>query len=767
MSFRYLSRAVLVIAMLVQLAAAQSGVGSLRVGVVSQDGKPLAGAVSVVGLGNAVSRMARASDGGDVSFAMLPFGRYTVHVTAAGFAPARQELEISSGIPQDVRVVLGLAPVTTTVAVSQSPYPVISTVRRNPGREQVEMTSPQPARGTIDLVRTEPGWLLEANGVLHPRGSEYDTQFVVDGFPLTDNRSPAFVPAFAPAEFESISVLTGGYPAEYGRKLGGIVEGFTGSASHPGFNGQAALSAGSFATGTAEASVGYSARRWSTRMSATSSETDRYLDPPTTGSLNNSGKVRGLTLLVEGDASTRDRVRAYLRGTAAEFGVPNEEFQHERGQRQQRKGGEYMGQLSYQRVLSRASVFTARTMVRDVAAMLDSNARSTPVIANLDRGFLESYIGVDLSVRRGRHNAKVGGDAVYSGVREQFACRISDSAYFDPAVPATFAVALRESSREFAAYVQDQIRLGNAVISAGIRFDSYSFLVEENAVSPRLGVAWMWPRAGVVVRASYDRVFQTPAIENLLLASSAGAKTLTPDSQGVPVPPSSGNFFEAGFTKELWGKAKLDASFFRRTFTNFADDDVFLNTGISFPISFARARIYGFESKLELPRVGPVTASLSYSNLVGEGSLPVTGGLFLEEDADELFESDHPFRISQDQRSTMAGFARYSLGHRAWAAVRGSFGSGLPVELEGEIPAGQDARIGSAVDWESGRLRPNWQIDLLGGGDVWVRGRRSASLQVHVENVTNRLNVINFAGLLSGTAIGQPRSIRVRLLGRF
>ena len=54
--------------------------------------------------------------------------------------------------------------------------------------------TPLPGRSMLDLVSTQPGWLLEANGILHPRGSEYQTQYLIDGLPLTDNRSPAFLP---------------------------------------------------------------------------------------------------------------------------------------------------------------------------------------------------------------------------------------------------------------------------------------------------------------------------------------------------------------------------------------------------------------------------------------------------------------------------------------------------------------------------------------------------------------------------------------------
>jgi hypothetical protein len=40
-------------------------------------------------------------------------------------------------------------------------------------------------------------------------------------------------------------------------------------------------------------------------------------------------------------------------------------------------------------------------------------------------------------------------------------------------------------------------------------------------------------------------------------------------------------------------------------------------------------------------------------------------------------------------------------------------------------------------------------------------------VQGDVMNLTNRLNVINFAGLFSGTAIAAPRSFSLRLTTEF
>ena len=87
------------------------------------------------------------------------------------------------------------------------------------GAKQIqERLSSLPGRSVQDLVNTQPGWLYEGNAVLHPRGSEYQTQFVIDGIPLTDNRSPSFGPEIEADDLDSMSIYTAGFPAEYGRK---------------------------------------------------------------------------------------------------------------------------------------------------------------------------------------------------------------------------------------------------------------------------------------------------------------------------------------------------------------------------------------------------------------------------------------------------------------------------------------------------------------------------------------------------------------------
>ena len=117
-------------------------------------------------------------------------------------------------------------------------------------------------------MNTQPGWLLEANGILHPRGSEYQTQFVVDGLPMTDNRSPVYAPEPGADDVHSITIMTGGYPAEYGRKLGGVIEVVTSSTARQGFGSSLSASVGSFDTGSGEAIVEHGSEKTTISLTA-------------------------------------------------------------------------------------------------------------------------------------------------------------------------------------------------------------------------------------------------------------------------------------------------------------------------------------------------------------------------------------------------------------------------------------------------------------------------------------------------------------------
>jgi outer membrane cobalamin receptor len=753
---------------------AQSETGELRVKVTDQAGLPVPCSVEIVSQSNQVRQKFDTDAEGSLVAKRLPFGIYLVRVERQGFAVSSNLVEIRSAIPKEYHVALGVAPVETVVDVTDTGTLVdphrTGSINRIGGEALADRITSQPGRSLLDLVDTQPGWLLEANGILHPRGSEYQTQFVVDGIPLTENRSPAFSPELEADEVQSMSILTAGYPAEYGRKLGGVIEVNTMRDSRPGFHGKAAASGGSFATGGGNLMGQYGWGRNTLSLNAGADRTDRYLDPPVEQNYTNAGTNASVSARYERDLTDRDRIGLILRGAQSRFGVPNEQVQQEAGQRQNRGSQETGGQLFYQRVFSPNIVGDLRGMVRDLSATLWSNSLSTPIVAAQDRGFRETYLKGTASAHFGRQEWKAGFEADFGSLHEALSYRITDPSQFDPDTPRRFSFGNRAQDREQAAFVQDLIRFGNFTVNAGLRWDHYRLLVDENAVSPRLGVSYYWPGADLVFRGSYDRIFQTPAFENLLLASSATVDSLNDTVLRLPVRPSLGNFYEAGFAKGLFKKLKLDANYYRRAMNNFADDDLLLNTAVSFPISFRRAEIQGVEVKLEIPRWGPVSGFLSYSNMHGIGYLPVTGGLLLGDGAGAVLNSTNSFPISQDQRNTLQSRFRYQVTPRVWLGAGASYGSGLPVAFDGTYAlavAQYGQQIVNRVNFDRGRVRPAFALNASAGVVMWKKEKQSLRIQADVQNLTDRLNVINFAGLFSGTAIAPPRSAAMRVQAEF
>jgi outer membrane receptor protein involved in Fe transport len=446
--------------------------------------------------------------------------------------------------------------------------------------------------------------------------------------------------------------------------------------------------------------------------------------------------------------------------------VPNELVQQSAGQRQERTGREDLGQASWTRLIGSRFVANARGVAERIHATLASNAASTPIVVSQDRGITRAYANASVAADYGRHQVKFGGDVVVAPVREQLAFVISDPAVFSPGTAQIFAFADRRRDREQSAFVQDTISAGPLTMSVGMRWDRYALVVRDHALSPRLGVAWA-PGANLVVRASYDRAFQTPAVENLLLASSPAVDVIG-NARRLPVQPSRGHFVEGGISAGIAARARIDATAYRRSFAQFADDDVFLNTGVSFPIAFAGATIRGVDTKLTLLPWHRASGFISYSLLKGTARLPIVGGLFLGEEALAALEDDGEVPITQDQRHTLRGQVRLDVSERIWATTSVRYGSGLPVELgdgldEQTLAEQYEAAVLDRVDFASGRVKANFSVDAGAGLRLWRGDRRRAMLRVEAANVTNRLNVINFAGVFSGTALGAPRSATVRL----
>ncbi len=761
--------------------AAQSTMGELHLRVTDPRGSGMKASVQIASEANQYDSTFATDDFGHLVAKRLPFGLYDVRVEQPGFAPASASIEVRSAVPVEYSIKLNLPSVSTSVTVLATETlvdPHRSTSVNEIGEQTIQTrTTSLPGRSLQDLVSSQPGWTYEGNAVLHPRGTEYQTQFVLDGIPLTDNRSPGLGPEIEADDIDSLTVYTAGIPAEFGRKMGGVVEVNTLKDAQPGIHGQVVLSGGSFDTAGAFARVQYAWKRSTLGASASGDMTSRYLNPVVPQNYTNRGTTGDLAAHYERDQTAKDRISLIVRHDLSRFQIPNEQIQQAAGQRQDGGNFETIGIASYQHVFSPDVLGSLRGMVRDNANALTSNPQSTPVIAFLHNHFREAYFNGALSLHHGNHDLKAGFESDNTFLQERFNDRITDPSRFDPSTPLSFAFPGsvpsegRRPELDQAAYIQDSIRYRNWTFSAGLRWDHYQLLVNQNALSPRLSAARFFPAAGLLVHVSYDRVFQTPEAENILLASSPQVISLNPSILRLPVEPSRGNYYEIGVTKPVLGQLRLDANYYRRYSNNYADDDQLLSTAVAFPIAFRKAIIYGAEGKLEIPHWGRFSGVVSYSYMVGNAWFPVTGGLFLGQDAISAGNqlTGH-FPDTQDQRNTVRTRLRYRLSSRTWVAGGAAYGSGMPFEFTGTSEQAL-AQYGPAmvdrVDFARGRVRPSLAVDVSAGAELYRRDQWLTTLQADLQNLNNRLNVLDFGGLFSGNAIAPPRSYSLRLQTSF
>jgi len=794
---------------------AQSNTGELRLTVADPAGSGVKATVDLVSRGNQYRQTFVTDERGNVDARRLPYGIYQLQIQAKGFAEVSEPVDIRSALPLDRTIRLQVATVSESVKVTDTntlidPYRPGSVNQIGSEAIQNRLTA-LPGRSLQDLVNSQPGWLYEGNAVLHPRGSEYQTQFVVNGIPLTDNRSPSFGPEAAEAEdVESLKIYTAGIPAEYGRKMGGVIEVNTLQNGTPGVHGQFTLFGGSYDTASASTQDQYTWGKNTLGVNGSGNMTGHYLNPVVPENYTNEGTTARFGGNYERDLTEKDRLTFIVVHELARYQIPNELVQQNGaylpnadndngcplvppdqeppdcvfipgGQLQTGGNFETMGSAAYQHMFSPDAMGWVHFMARNNSNNFQSNPASWPLIATQHNYFNEVYFNSSVAVHHGRNEWKAGVESDNTFLHENFSYVIPYCAELDnPQCPinlgildsgaVTFAFQATRPDLEQAAYVQDLIRLGNWTINAGLRWDHYQLLLNQNAVSPRVAASRYFPTLGLNIHGAYDRIFQTPSNENILLSSSPEAESLDTSVPALqlPVQPSHGNYYELGLTQALFNKLRVDANMFRRAVNNYADDSQILSTGISFPIAFSKAILYGAEGKLEIPHWGPFSGFASYSYIVGNAFYPVTGGLFLGDDA--INPTTGHFPDSQDQRQTIRARGHYQIAPRLWLALGCDFNSGLPFQPD-LTPQQYATTYGQVVvnhlNFTRDRISPYFTQNLTVGADLYKRENLAVRFQGDIANVSNALEVIDFGGLFSGNAIGPARQYNFRLVATF
>jgi Carboxypeptidase regulatory-like domain len=795
----FLSMAVLPV-----VARAASASGMVKGRVLDPTGRPVPSVL--VALRNDITgfkALASADSSGGFQFFNVPFNPYEIHVEAKGFETAHQAVDVRTAAPREVTVTLQLATFTEAVTVAGSETAAQLETGSSTSHVDIDKSYIARAPATIssrameELITATPGFAKDENGRYHFQGSHSQGQFVIDGQTISDQTGITFSNSIDPGIAQSMEVIYGNVPAEYGEKVGSVVNLVTKSGLGTPLHGDVFAGGARYSTYEGGLALGGGSKNFAAFTSLNGSWSDRFLDPVNFDNLHNAGDTeRGFLRLDYAADDLKDQVRFTVLAGRTNRDVPNTFTQEGAGQDQQVESRDQNYNLGWTHVFSTKAVFDVSAFARTAHFKLLPSAGDTPVTATSDRS-LDNF-GVNAAVTwapNEHHDVKVGGVVKRFPIDERFTFGLTDPGFNDPVSSSynpdlapydlarggpPLAFEGQRTGTYAAAFVQDTVRYMGLTANLGLRYDHNNLPTTEAQLAPRVGFAYYIARTGTVLRASYNRVLYTPEYENILFSSSALAASVVPpevkDSrelgEGVLLVPSERqSAYTVGVQQAVGKKLRAGLDFWWRRSRNAGDQDQFQNTGIVFPIAFDSGRYNGWDARLDLAETHGVRGFLSLGHTHALYVPPPVGGLFLDAEAVDAI-SGGPFLIDHDQKLQAQGQLFWDVGQSGvWLGASVRYDSGLVTDASPEDLAGDPDNAFAAPyvtvhrggDLDPNRIEARAIASFSFGYDLGRRHQTPLALQADLLNAFDTAGLYNIQSVFGGTHVIPPRTLSVRL----
>ena len=286
---------------------------------------------AAVTLSNTVSGYSRTTttdSSGTYTITNVPFNTYRLAVTAASLAPTTQTIEVQSFVPVTANVTLQVASTSTTVEVTASSGDLIETDPVNHTDIDRGLFDKIPLAGTSSVsslvTLASPGISADSNGMFHSMGDHASNSFSVDGQPITDQQSKVFSNQIPLDSVQSLEVIPGAPPAEYGGKTSLVIVATTRSGlGNPTPHGEVNFSYGSFGTSNVGFNLAEGSQKIGNFISANVMDTGRFLDPPEFHAIHDKGNEENVFDRADYTITSADSVRLNLGYTRSWFQTPN------------------------------------------------------------------------------------------------------------------------------------------------------------------------------------------------------------------------------------------------------------------------------------------------------------------------------------------------------------------------------------------------------------------------------------------------------------
>jgi hypothetical protein len=311
------------------LSYGQSSSGTVRGTVLDPSGAAINGAT--VEIQNPVShydQSVKTNGQGAFQFANIPYNTYHLTAGAGGFQNVAQDVDVRSAVPVEVKVSLQVGVATTSVTVESSADLVEtdSTTHTDVDRNLFDRLPLESQSSSLSSLVTlaSPGVSADSNGLFHGLGDHASNSFSIDGQPISDQQSKVFSTQLPSDAVQSMEVIEGAPPAEYGDKTSLVIVVTTRSGlgqTQP--HGDITGSFGSFATANGSANLSWGGERWGNFISLSGLNTSRFLDGPEFTVMHDHGNQENIFDRLDLKVSSKDTINLNFGLTRSWFQTPN------------------------------------------------------------------------------------------------------------------------------------------------------------------------------------------------------------------------------------------------------------------------------------------------------------------------------------------------------------------------------------------------------------------------------------------------------------
>jgi hypothetical protein len=693
--------------------AAGAALGQSNSGTVSGVVADSTGAVipnAKVVIANPASGYTRATTSdasGQYQFVNLPYNKYRLTATSPGFLTLTTTVQVSSSVAMAVPLTLA-AGVTDTITVEAPPDLVEndSAAHTDIDRSEIERMPMESLSSGLSSIITlsSPGVSADSDGQVHGLGDHAENSMSLDGQPISDQQSKVFSNQVPSSAVQSLEVIEGAPPAEYGDKTSLVIKATTRSGqgvTTP--MGSVTMSYGTFGSSDVAVDLAYGGKNWGNFIAADGLQSGRFLDAPEFAVMHDKGNEANVFDRFDVQVSKVDSIHVNMQYTRSWFQTPNTwDTQYgfvqsgaTHGPTDQRSKIETVDFApSYSRTIGQTMVFNFGPYLRrdsfnyypssnlvNGGALNDLGPIEQESVAQ-QRSLTNTGVHSDISYVKGVNNIKIGGMYQQTFLRENFQIGIVDPNLNVPGTPGYQPILLpydltrggtdygfhgRTDVKQLGLYGQDEITAGNWLFNVGIRGDIYNGLTIQRQAEPRVGLSYDFKKTATVLRASYARTQETPFNENLVLSSkgcqdtviNAIFSTIGPCTS-APFNPGFRNEFHAGLQQGIGRHFVFSGEYIWKYTHNGYDFSVLGATPITFPIEWHNSKIPGYTLSLTMTPIHGLSAHFTGSSVAARFFNPQIGGI----GATIGSPTGYPFRIDHDEHYNSTTHVEYALPKR-------------------------------------------------------------------------------------------------------